>query len=203
MTKVLFLQFDSFESFQLQKFNPQMLIVFLLFFYVAYHQQLSIINENSSFLSMELHKKQKKTIIFDIVKESIQDNLWIYFTGSLTILMLSLLFDAFFLSINFTFSEQHIIVVLYFLKFIMFITSSIILIRLLTLVRPSNYYAILTYAVFMILILLDFVFSTNFITISNRMVDEVRYLLFMTLINLGLGLFISISFMKGKELYHD
>lgn len=203
LTKVLFLQFNSFESFQLQKFNPQMLILFVLFFYIIYHQQLSIINENCSFLSMELHKKQKKTIIIDIVKGSILDNLWIYFTGILTMLILTLLLDALVLSQNFGLSKQHIIVILYFLKFIVFVSSSIILIRLLTLVRPSNYYSMLSYAAFTILLLFDFVFGTSFITISNRMVDELRYLLLMILLNLGVGMMISIAFYKGKELYHD
>lgn len=203
LTEVLFLNFDKFSIYQLNKFNPQMLIMFVLIFYIIYHQQISIINENTSFLSMELHKKQKKKIVFDIVIESIKDNLLIYFVGIVTILSLTLSFD-FIVHSQFTIiSNQLIKILIYFLKFEVFVASMIIIIRILNMIKASHYYIIISYLIFVFLLMFDYVFDTSFITISNTIFDELMYLAIMIIINLAIGITLYKHLYNGKELYND
>lgn len=201
---ILFLNFDKFSIYQLDKFNPQILIMFILIFFVIYHQQISNINENTSFLSMELHKKQKREIIFCIMIESFKDNLLIYIVGVATILLLTISLDFIVLS-QFTFiSEQLIKILIYFLKFETFITSMTIIIRILNIIKTSYYYTIVSYFIFVLLLMIDYVFGTSFITISNTIIDELLYSLIMLIGNLVIGMILyRVICSDRKELFND
>ena len=201
---ILFLNFDKFSIYQLDKFNPQILIMFILIFFVIYHQQISNINENTSFLSMELHKKQKREIIFGIMIESFKDNLLIYIVGVATILLLTISLDFIVLS-QFTFiSEQLIKILIYFLKFETFITSMTIIIRILNIIKTSYYYTIVSYFIFVLLLMIDYVFGTSFITISNTIIDELLYSLIMVIGNLVIGMILyRVICSDRKELFND
>ena len=201
---ILFLNFDKFSIYQLDKFNPQILIMFILIFFVIYHQQISNINENTSFLSMELHKKQKREIIFGIMIESFKDNLLIYIVGVATILLLTISLDFIVLS-QFTFiSEQLIKILIYFLKFETFITSMTIIIRILNIIKTSYYYTIVSYFIFILLLMIDYVFGTSFITISNTIINELLYSLIMLIGNLVIGVILyRVICSDRKELFND
>lgn len=201
---ILFLNFDKFSIYQLDKFNPQILIMFILIFFVIYHQQISNINENTSFLSMELHKKQKWEIFFGIVIESLKDNLLIYIVGVATILLLTISLDFIVLS-QFTFiSEQLIKILIYFLKFETFITSMTIIIRILNIIKTSYYYTIVSYFIFVLLLMIDYIFGTSFITISNTIINELLYSLIMVIGNLVIGMILyRVICSDRKELFND
>lgn len=201
---ILFLNFDKFSIYQLEKFNPQILIMFILIFFVIYHQQISNINENTSFLSMGLHKKQKKEIIFDIVTESFKDNLLIYLVGIATILILTFSLD-FIVSSQFTItSEQLVKILIYFFKFEVFVASMTIIIRILNMIKTSYYYTIVSYLIFVFLLMIDYVFDTSFITISNTVFNELLYSLIMLIGNLVIGMILyRVICSDRKELFND
>lgn len=62
-TNIIFLNFSVFETYNLETFNIKYLTLFFLFFYLVYHQQISVINENTSFISMYMNKKVRKKLL--------------------------------------------------------------------------------------------------------------------------------------------
>ena len=200
---ILFLSFNEFEEIGLVKFNPQYLILFCLMFYLLYHQQLSIINENSSFLSMGIHKMKKRKIFASILIESGVDNLIIFMSSVLSIAIIyigsTILFNN-----EFNYDINQIIkVVVYLVKFDFYLFTMIVLLRILNLIKMSNYYTLMSYLGVFVLIGIDFTFKTSLITIAKVWQSELVFAGFMIGINLIILTILYFKIYRGKELYND
>lgn len=200
---ILFLSFNEFEEMGLMKFNPQYLILFCLMFYLLYHQQLSIINENSSFLSMGIHKMKKNKIFASILIESGVDNLIIFVSSILSITIIYI-GSTILLNNEFNYDINQIIkVVVYLVKFDFYLFTMIVLLRILNLIRMSNYYTLIPYLGVFVLIGIDFTFKTSLITIAKVWQSEIIFAGFMIGINLFILAILYFKIYRGKELYND
>ena len=198
----LFLNFDNFEKMGFDKFNPQFIIMFLIFIYINCIKILSIENENNSFKSMYLIKFTKKKVIKKIVKEHIAC------LGMLgTISYLLTLFFHFLLTFFVATKEINWMYFLIVLVYIIRIYSILIIINIIysinCLIKVKNEILLLLSIVLVLFIFIDLFFGQSFVTLSNNLKIEVMLYFFELSVLYCFYLYTKWNFFNKEDLFND
>ncbi len=199
---LVFLDFSVFKDYHLSKFNIRYITVFILFFITMYHQQLTALTENVSFLSLVYYRKSKSEVIHSIYKEHVIDNIKLFLIIIVVIFGVNMI-SAFALRIDVMNIEQFIKVILYLVKYFIIIVTSLVTIHLIIMVKKSSYDLLIPYIILCLFLIIDYTFGTSFITISNSISSELVYLLIVLSICILLHLVIHYKIKKSKEIYYD
>lgn len=203
LLNILFLSFNEFEALGLSKLNPQYFILFFMMFYTLYQQQLSVINENTSFLSMGLHKMKKKRIILNIFIENGYDNMIVFVSSIITIVFIYFL-SALLLDITIRVDFDQIFkIILYLVKFDLYLFVMIVMIRILNIIRMSNYYILIPYVGLVVFAMFDYGLGTSLITIAKTWQMELIFFGFMIGLSLLILVILYFKIYRGKEIYND
>jgi len=203
LVDILFLNFSEFAFFNLNKFNPQFLILFVFMFYIMYHQQISVVSENTSFLSMVIHKRQKYDIIKMIMLESMKDNFVIFSTSILSILITNTISNIIFGGISGFNIMQIIKTIIYLIRYLMCVFSMVSLVRIKELMKVGSYDLVIPYIIIIVFMMVDFVLGTSLITISSGLISEIIYLVIVLVISIIAFIITKNKVNNSKEVCND
>lgn len=201
VSAIIFICFNKFQLLGIDKFNFQYLFMFLLFFHIILYPKISLLSNNTSYLSMSLHKLGKKIQIKRILLDNFKYVGSVY-TYLLTATFIMGLFFA--ITNNFTFETEKLIqIAVYLLKYLSYIYTIISIYQVICIIKEHPYFILQSYFLLIILLFNDLFLNLSLITLSSTIIDEVLGLM----INLGFeSILIGITvykFFKTKEIYND
>lgn len=203
MLNVLFLNFSVFESFQLSKFNPQFIIVYTGLFYIVYHMQISVISENTSYMSMVLHKKKRTNIFQTSLRESGMDNLILLLTAMISIVLVNIIDHVIYRNGSAMDMMQMMKICFFLLKYMMYVLGMVLFIRVSGILKQSNYRIMLPYALFVFLLINDYVFGSSLITMAGTLETEMKFTLVMFVFMSSILIILYIRLKISKEICND
>lgn len=197
---ILFLNFRQFAELSLDKFDPRLIIMFLIFIYILCIRMLSVVHENASFKSMLLNKYTKKQMLHHILIENVKHVIFTYLTVFGCVLLLYVVVSHQFISQDLA-TLLRLSIYLFRVLFIIFSLHAQYTITSLISVK-LNVIPMLLIG-FGLIVMFDFVFGCSLITFSNSLNHEVIYMIieivFMSIIYLR----IKYTFMKKEDLFND
>lgn len=201
VSAILFLNFNTFEILDVNKFNMQYLIMFILFYHIIIYPKVSELSNSSSFLSMSLHKlgkkKQIKNILFDTFKYVGMIYFYILFFTTIFGIIVSILNNGVF---EYTVFFQ---IVVYLIKYLSFIFTIISINQIIGMIKEFPYFVLQSYLLLIILLMNDMFLDLGIITLSSSIINEFFRLIIVIFIE-GVGVIITIyKFLKIKEINND
>lgn len=196
-TAILFLNFKSFTNFGLEKFNPQLIIMFLIFIYIVSIKLLSSENENNTFKSLYLVKFTRKTIIRKIAKN------YIYLFTLLALncfITITLLFYLVYGIIDFV---DAFILFIYLIRLFTMIYFVCICYTLSCFFEIKNQRVPIIFIILISLIFLDLFIGCSTITYSNTLKIELSMFSLEFIASYSLYIFIKSRFLKKEDLFND
>lgn len=194
---LLYLNYDVFPSLQLEKFNIQFMIMFVLLFYILYFQQISILNENVSFLSMAFYREKKKETINRLLLMQFKSILKLYLYNCICFLLFCSLIveDPALIEI--------LKVFIYLFKYSCIIFVVVIAFQIISLLKTHSFEIVISFFMFILTMVTDVLFDLHLITYSNDINYEISALLTVIIFGGIILLSCSLIFKKGRELNYD
>ena len=197
---ILFLNFRQFSEFSLEKFDPRLIIMFLLFLYILCMRMLSVVHENASFKSMYLNKYSKKQILYHILDENIKRFIITYVFILSTVILIYVISK---LSID----KQDLFTLLVFLIYLFRLLFIIFFLNIqYTVYAISNFKLNLLPMIFIgltLTVVIDLIFESSLITFSGLIYNEMIYMIIEIMIMTIAYLYVKKVFMKKEDLFND
>lgn len=201
ISTLIFLNFDNFEKLGLSKLSMKYIAIFIMFFHITFYQRLSIVSENTSYLSMSMHKKGKKKSINDIVLQNIVESIKLY----IFIIFWMIIFGLGIYFVRHIEIEWFVLIrlIIYLMKYIYILTMMSCIYQIISIMNNTSYLSLLYYSLFIFSFIIDMTFDFHIITLSNSIIIELTYFIIVT-ITISLILFLTIyQFINTKEVYND
>lgn len=201
IVSLLFLDFSCFEILGLSRLSIKYIIMFIVFFHITFYWRLSIITENSSYLSMAMHKIDKKKIMKSIILKNLIEFSKLYFIIVSWIFICGMSICL----INHIDFETMIFIhfLIYIMKYICFIFIMYTIHQIRSIIKNSSYISLLFYIFFILFLICDMTFFTSLMTLSNSIINELIWCVFIMSITLVLLCIIIYQFLSVKEIYND
>lgn len=201
ISTLIFLNFSQFKNLRLSKLSIKYIVIFIVFFHIVFYQRLSIVTENTSYLSMLMHKQKKMKTIKDILLKNFIDFGFLYFIIIVWIFVFGITISIM-EQIDFEYSV-YVHILIYLIKYITFIYAMYTIYQIISIIKNSPYLSLLSYIIFMICLIGDMAFGSHIITLSNSISNEFIWLLYIVIL-VSIILFITIyQFLNTKEIYND
>ena len=201
ISTLMFLNFSQFENLRLSKLSMKYIVIFIIFFHIVFYQRLSIVTENTSYLSMAIHKQKKIRTIKNIITNNFFDFGILYFISAFWIFVFGMAISII-EHIHFEY-DIYIHILIYLIKYIVFIYTLYTVYQIISIIKNSSYLSLFSYVLFMICLIGDMVFGFHIITLSNSISNEFIWLLYIAVF-VSILLFITIfQFLNAKEIYND
>lgn len=188
---LLFLNFNSFQKYNIDKLNIQLIINFLLLYILIMNILISKFDEESSFLKLIIYRKGTYSTIKDIILKNSFNMIIIIF-----IIDINIILQLFFYNILFCSILNFFVLNIYLLKFsiimLYFITNQYIN----SINENFSKSLIKNYIYVILMILLDNIIGLNLITFSNNIYTELIYLIAYIIIFI---VFIIVIIKKAKN----
>ncbi len=201
ISAILFLNFNTFERLGIDKFDMQYLIMFILFYHIIIYPKLSELSNNSSFVSMSLHKLGKRKQLFHIFSDNFKYVIMIYFY----ILLCAVIFETIVSILNNSVFEYKILIriAIYLIKYLSFIFTVISVNQIIGIIKEYPYFILQSYFLFVILLMNDMILDLSIITLSSSVINEFFRLIITVSIE-GIVIIITVyKFLKIGEIYND
>lgn len=201
IASLLFLNFSRFEILGLSKLSIKYIVMFIVFFHITFYQRLSIITENTSYLSMVIHKTYKRKIVKSFVLKNLIEFSKLYFI----IMFWIFVFGMGICLINHVEFEimTFIHILIYIMKYVCFIFIMYTIHQIRSIIKNSSYLSLLFYVLFILFLICDMAFCTSLLTLSNSIMSELIWCVFIMFVTLLLLCIIIYQFLSVKEIYND
>lgn len=201
ISAVMFLNFSTLEILNINKFNLQYLIMFILFYQIIIYPKILEVSNNLSFFSMSLHKLGKKKQLKHILSDNFKYVGIIYFY----ILLCTIIFGIIVSTLNNGVFEYIMLfqIAIYLIKYLSFIFTIISVNQIIGIIKEYPYFVLQSYFLLMILLMNDMFLDLSIITLSSSIINEFLGLIITISIE-GIGMMIIVyKFLKVKEIYND
>lgn len=201
ISAVMFLNFSTLEILNINKFNLQYLIMFILFYQIIIYPKILEVSNNLSFFSLSLHKLGKKKQLKHILSDNFKYVVMIYFY----ILLYAIIFEITVSILNNSIFEYEILfqISIYLIKYLSFIFTIMSINQIICIIKEYLYFVLQSYFILIILVVNDIFFSLSIITLSSSIINEFLGLIIIIIIE-SIGMIITIyKFLKVKEIYND
>ena len=198
-----FMNYDVYEQYNFDRFSIGHIVLYFFMFYMIYHNQITVLLENNSYMSMVFNRFDRRKIFLMTLKETLSDHLIYIIVGILNFIIIDSFNNLMIIgqiNINIT---GIVLLSLYFIKYIYYIFLITFLLRCMLFMMNKSESIIYGYIGFIGLYLLDYLINTNFITLSNSINEEIIWLTIMVLLGSVIMIIVSNIFFKSKEFYND
>ncbi|MEG0176594.1 hypothetical protein [Anaerorhabdus sp.] len=198
-----FLNYDIYAQFGYFKGSMSFIVLFILLFYFIYHSQISVLSENTSYLSMVFTRFKRKEIIYAVLKDSLIDNGIAYITGICCVILLDIISNFIVYRMIMFSLIEYVMFSIYYFKIIIYIYVITSGLRLMTFVKNTGRYTIYGYIGFIVALMLDLFLNTRFIGMSCSASQTIIWCLVDSLLSLFILYRVIRKFLKEKEFYYD
>ena len=195
----LFLNKEIFTKFRITLFNPQYMILFLIYLYIISAKMLALVHENTSFISMYISKFSRRDVVKRVVLETICHYVWIYGVSLTMTILTSMLIAK---------TTNNLVLELlggavYLLRIIGIVCAISIGYAVISMVQSDNKYIVIIFTALALALCIDITFNISTIRYTGSLYKETQWLLGEYIGIAGILYFVQRYFKTKEDLFND